>query len=84
MKRAAQLEVFGRKGRFFVRLRYSNGRKALVSESYPTWAHAIRAARAMRDSIRKGSNVDGESGLRIVNRVSGKTLERIDTYRSPK
>ena len=49
-----RLEVFGRADHWYVRLVFSNGEKAMVSESYTRKADALRAAFAIEGALAIG------------------------------
>lgn len=55
--RPNRLEVFGRAPRYYVRLVFGNGEKAMVSESYTRRRDALRAALAIEGALAIGRPV---------------------------
>lgn len=69
MRRAARFEVFGKGSKWYVRLRYSNGKKALASESYTRERDAWRAAKTLRDEVAPGLDVHSSARLNSAQRL---------------
>ncbi len=66
-----RLEVFGRADHWYVRLVFSNGEKAMVSESYTRRRDAFRAAFAIEGALAIGlPTVKG--GERVKKKASTK------------
>lgn len=71
-ERANRLEIFGRRDHWYVRLTFSNGEKAMVSESYTRKADAFRAAFAIEGALAVGRPVV-KGGERVAKKTTKKS-----------